>query len=113
MDTDVLQTIHGALFFDARGGSLLRLRNTGKLEVMVHPDWRGQGIGRALLEAGLAWAEGSPLHKVGLAVFATNERALHLYTELGFREEGRRPREYRMEDGTLRDDVLLYRMVGS
>jgi RimJ/RimL family protein N-acetyltransferase len=99
-------------FLTLRGGSLRRLRHTAKLELMVDPSWRGEGIGTAMLEAALRWAEDSPvLTKIGLAVFATNERALALYDKLGFREEGRRPGEYRLEDGSTRDDVLLYRFV--
>ncbi len=60
----------------------------------------------------IEWAEANPIiEKLGLSVFADNERALHIYRTMGFDEEGRRLGEYRMEDGTLRDDVLLYRMV--
>jgi RimJ/RimL family protein N-acetyltransferase len=99
-------------FLTLRGGTLSRLRHAAKLEVMVAPQWRGHGVGKALLGAGIAWAEASSvLTKVGLAVFATNERALALYRRFGFSEEGRRPREYRLEDGSFRDDVLLYRFV--
>ncbi|MEZ4323340.1 MAG: GNAT family N-acetyltransferase [Myxococcota bacterium] len=89
-----------------------RMQHVAKLEIMVEERTRGAGVGRALLEAAVAWAEDSPLTKIGLAVFADNARALALYASLGFVEEGRRPREYRMEDGTYRDDVLLYRFVG-
>lgn len=96
------------------GGALTRMRHTGKLEIFVHPAHRGRGIGRALMTAGIAWAEGNPaLEKLGLSVFATNERAIALYRSLGFEEEGRRPREYRMEDGSFRDDVLMYRFLGA
>lgn len=94
------------------GGMLARMRHTGKLEIMVQPSLRGRGVGRALMEAGLRWAcDNEALIKVGLSVFATNTRALALYRGFGFEEEGRRPREYRLEDGTYRDDVLLYRFV--
>ncbi|MCB9673600.1 MAG: GNAT family N-acetyltransferase [Alphaproteobacteria bacterium] len=89
-----------------------RTQHVVKLEIMVEEASRGQGIGKALLEAALDWAEAAPVAKIGLNVFADNARALALYRSLGFAEEGRRSREYRMEDGTWRDDVLLYRFVG-
>jgi ribosomal protein S18 acetylase RimI-like enzyme len=88
-----------------------RTQHVAKLEVMVEKRSRGMGLGRDLLESALTWAEEAPIEKIGLAVFADNERALGLYRSLGFEEEGRRKREYRMEDGTYRDDVLLYRFV--
>lgn len=96
------------------GGNLARMRHVGKLEIMVDAAHRGQGVGRALLEAAVAWAEDNAvLEKIGLSVFATNERAIALYHSLGFVEEGRRPREYKLADGTYRSDVLLYRYVSS
>lgn len=92
------------------GGVLARMRHTAKLEVMVAEAQRGQGLGRALLAAACEWLDGhAEVEKLGLSVFADNERALALYRRLGFVEEGRRPREYRFEDGTYRGDVLMYR----
>lgn len=95
-----------------RGGHLSKMRHTGKLDMFVAPDARGRGVGRSLLEAAIRWAEGHPeMEKLGLSVFVDNARALALYRAFGFREEGRRPREYRMEDGRYIDDVLMYRFT--
>lgn len=95
------------------GGVLARTRHTARLEILVSPAHRGRGIGRALMQAAIEWAEANPvLEKIGLSVFATNERAIALYRSMGFVEEGRRPREYRLEDGSWRDDLLFYRFVG-
>src|SRR5215467_12179435 len=70
-----------------------RLAHTAELGISVAAGWRGQGIGRLLIEAALAWARAHPqLEKVWLTVIATNARAMHLYTALGFREEGRAQR---------------------
>lgn len=99
-------------FLTIRGGPLNRMRHTGKLEIMVAKDARGQGVGRNLIEAALRWAIAhEDVRKLGLAVFADNQRALDLYRSYGFREEGRRPQEYRLEDGRYVDDVLLYRFT--
>lgn len=99
-------------FLTVRGGQLNRMRHTGKLEIMVADEARGQGIGRALVEAALRWATAhEDVRKLGLAVFADNERAIDLYRSFGFREEGRRSQEYRMEDGRYVDDVLMYRFT--
>jgi ribosomal protein S18 acetylase RimI-like enzyme len=99
-------------FLTIQGGRLQRMKHVGKLEVMVSPAARGAGVGKALMIACLDWAENNDmLEKVGLAVFETNSRAIALYHSFGFEEEGRRPREYRMEDGEYRDDLLMYRFV--
>lgn len=102
---------HGDLvgFLTLSGGVLRRMRHTSKLEIMVDKQARGRGVGRALMRAAIAWARKSPLvQKIGLNVFADNERAVALYESLGFQREGHRQREYKMPDGTFRDDLLLY-----
>ena len=88
-----------------------RTQHVVKLEIMVEQRSRGQGLGKALLDAAIRWAQEAPVDKIGLAVFADNDRAIALYKAAGFEEEGRRLREYRMEDGTWHGDVLLYRFV--
>lgn len=100
-------------FLTVRGGVLNRMRHTGKLEIMVGTEHRGKGVGRALMEAAIIWAEdNAEIEKLGLSVFVDNVRAIDLYRAFGFREEGRRPREYRLEDGRYVDDVLMYRFTG-
>ena len=106
--------VHGDLlgFLTVQGGALRRMRHAGKLEIMVARAARGKGVGRALMEACVDWAEKNALlRKLGLNVFADNERAIALYQAFGFEIEGRREREYRMDDGSYRDDVLMYRFV--
>ncbi|MEL6342595.1 MAG: N-acetyltransferase [Myxococcota bacterium] len=93
-----------------RGGTLHRMRHVSKLEIFVDRNVRGQGVGRALMMAGLQWATDSPLvRKVGLTVFTDNTRAIGLYRSLGFEVEGERIGEYCEEDGTLRSDLMMYR----
>ena len=105
-----LPGVRAAGLLTAHVGAFERMRHAAKLEVMVDPAHRGQGVGRALLEACCAWADAEPsVEKLSLSVFADNAPALALYRSLGFLEEGRRPREYRLADGSYRDDVLMYR----
>lgn len=99
-------------FVSVLGGGLARMRHAAKIEIMVSPEHRGVGVGRALMAAAIAWGEeNSDIEKLGLSVFATNKRAIALYEAVGFEVEGRRRREYRMEDGSYRDDLLMYRFV--
>ncbi len=78
----------------------------------VRHDWRDRGIGTALLQALMTWAEEHPLiEKVELSVFADNERAIHLYQKLGFLEEARRLRAFKLGPGQYVDEILLYRFA--
>lgn len=104
----------GALvgFVLLRAPAWRRTRHAVKLEIAVAESTRGRGIGRALMDDALAWAIASPVvEKVGLVVFSDNDRAIALYRACGFVEEGRREREYKLEDGSYRGDLLLYRFV--
>ncbi len=95
-----------------RGGVLQRMQHVGKLEIFVSADCRGVGVGGALMEAALTWAEEHPtLRKLGLSVFEDNTRAVAVYRAAGFAVEGRRVGEYMELDGSLRNDLLMYRRV--
>ena len=64
--------------------------NRGRLigNVVVHPDYRHHGIGRALMERAIAAAKGDYSTWVGLEVRADNEIACRLYQHLGFHVVG-------------------------
>lgn len=62
--------------------------------VAVFPDFRGRGLGRALVNHGIAWARQEGLSSIRLFVNPDNAHASALYKELGFRtltEERRLP----------------------
>ena len=56
--------------------------------VVVHPEYQGQGIGRALMEKAIARAREHDANWVGLEVRADNAVAHTLYEHLGFRVVG-------------------------
>jgi len=58
------------------------------LNVAVHPEHRGRGLGRTLLEAILAESRAAGSRAVFLEVRAGNVVARRLYRHLGFRELG-------------------------
>ncbi|HEX8927664.1 MAG TPA: GNAT family N-acetyltransferase, partial [Actinomycetota bacterium] len=75
--------------------------------MLVAPGWRGQGLGTALLRAGIAWARGVGAHKVALQVWPHNQAAIALYEKLGFQREGLLRRHYRRRNGELWDAVVM------
>jgi len=50
----------------------------------VHPDFRRQGIGRALVEAALGALRAEGISKVALVVFETNENGNKFWESMGF-----------------------------
>lgn len=104
------EKIIGALHFANRD----RERNfhTGSFGMSVHKDWRRQGIGKALVQALLDWANRSTvIEKVCLEVFSTNTQAISLYQSLGFIEEGICPKAYKLGKSKYVDGVLMYKFT--
>jgi ribosomal-protein-alanine N-acetyltransferase len=74
--------------------------------VAVHPDWRGRGFGRALLEYVLDLWEKLGAGRATLEVRRSNEVAINLYEKLGFTVAGTR-RDYYTEP--VEDALILWR----
>jgi ribosomal protein S18 acetylase RimI-like enzyme len=79
----------------------------GEIGMAVAQEWRGRGVGSALMAAAIEWARERGLHKLSLSVFAHNEAAIALYRKFGFVEEGRRSKQYRRQSGELWDTVEM------
>lgn len=82
------------------GALLMFPTNTGEIflhKIMVHPDYRGQGIGSALMKQALRDADKAIL----LTVNPENSPAVRLYESFGFQVRNRvdgyyRPHEHRL-----------------
>ena len=78
----------------------------GELGMAVAREWRGRGVGSALLAAAIEWARERDLHKLSLSVFPHNAAAIALYRKFGFVEEGRRLKHYRRASGDRKSTRL-------
>lgn len=87
-------------------------RHTGLLGMGLLPPWRGRGLGRRLLDEGLARAWASGLERVELEVYAGNAPAVQLYERAGFVREGRKRRARKL-DGVYEDILLMARFAGT
>ena len=79
----------------------------GEFGMLVDREWRGRGVGSALIQATIDWAREQGLHKLSLEVFVHNTAAIALYRKCGFVEEGRRVRHYRRANGELWDSLIM------
>lgn len=81
------------------------MAHVGLLGMGVHVDYRGQGLGRQLLERCLEHATRLGLERVGLEVFASNGPAVALYESMGFRHEG--VRRHALKRAGLVEDLVV------
>ncbi len=91
-------------------GQAVRRRHAASLGIAVLPQAQGQGVGRALMQALLDYADqwGQVL-RVELVVYADNERAIRLYQRLGFEAEGTM-RAYALRAGQYVDVLAMARL---
>ena len=80
----------------------------GEVSVYVGADYRGAGVGRALLTALIAASERDGVWTLQAGIFPENVASVRLHKSCGFREVGRRERIGRRA-GVWRDTLLLER----
>jgi ribosomal protein S18 acetylase RimI-like enzyme len=64
------------------------MRSVDLVSMWVHPDYRGQGVGRRLVDQLVMWAREGGAERVVLWVTTGNDPAILLYRRCGFRETG-------------------------
>jgi len=109
--------LRSALFLAESDGKLVGTMNFSRFDrpekdhtvgvgLYVGKENRGQGVGRKLMEAGIAWANGMPdVDRIELLVMANNTPAVRLYESLGFLCEGVKRCSVKKEFGYL--DVFM------
>jgi RimJ/RimL family protein N-acetyltransferase len=85
-------------------------RHVAALGMMVARDWRGRGVGSALLAEGFRWASWAGVEKVTLTVYPDNEPAIRLYRKFGFVEEGRLSGQSKKSYG-YEDEIFMARWL--
>jgi len=84
-----------------------------EVSIYIGPQYRGQGIGDALLAALIAASEKIGIWTLQAGIFPENQGSIHLHKKHGFRELGRREKVGKMTFGELagiwRDVVLMER----
>ncbi len=75
------------------------------LNLCIHPDMQGQGLGRRLMEHMLMLAHQQQVDTVFLELRASNRAASTLYDAMGFNEMGVRQNYYPAKKG--REDAIL------
>jgi GNAT superfamily N-acetyltransferase len=85
--------------------------HVGEVRLVVDPEFRGRGLGRALGRAALLQALELGLGKVFVEVVADQEPAVVMFSELGFEPEALLRSHVRDRTGALRDLMVLSHLV--
>ncbi len=100
------ETIVGLLTFKANDKR--RIAHHGAFGISVRSEYRGLGIGTELVRVLLEWAAAHPtIEKVCLGVFASNAHGRALYEKMGFKEECRREKEFKIGPGKYVDGIEM------
>ena len=81
-------------------------RHVASLGMTVTPEWRGQGVGSALMAEVIRWARSVGVEKLALSVYPDNQAARALYAKFGFQEEGRLTGHSKKSTG-YRDEIVM------
>jgi RimJ/RimL family protein N-acetyltransferase len=81
--------------------------HVGEIRLVVHPAYRGRGLGRELARKALLYAAEVGLAKLIVEIVADHEDHLAMFTAIGFRGEALLRDQIRDRDGQLRDLVML------
>lgn len=96
-EAEILAVVDGEIVGTAgieKHGKHEKLRHRCEFGVSVDKNYRGLGIGKALLYACIECAKLAGYSQMELQVVADNDRAVRLYQKAGFVEFGRNPRDF-------------------
>ncbi len=90
-------------------GTKRKIRHRCSMAIALYREFWNLGIGTAMIGYLTELAQKIGYRQMDLEVVAENTRAQALYTRCGFRETGRRHHALRFDDGSLHDEILMYR----
>lgn len=89
-----------------------KMRHRVLLGMSVLQKYRGRRVGTALMSEAIRWAESHPdLQLVTLQVYEANAAGMALYRRFGFKVAGTMPGGLIHDDGSVWDQVEMYREV--
>jgi RimJ/RimL family protein N-acetyltransferase len=103
---DASGTIIGYQSLDLYSSVLPSMAHVGQLGTFLLPEWRGQGVGRALFNATMPFAASVGYRKLVVQVRASNVSAQAFYQRLGFVECGRLRAQVTI-DGREDDEIMM------
>lgn len=96
-----------ASMLNFHGGKRPRTMHTGEFGITVRKDYWNLGIASEMIKYMIAWAKTSKaIRKINLRVRSDNEKAIKLYKNMGFCEEGIITRDF-LINGVFYDSISM------
>ena len=90
-------------------GNKRKILHRCSLAIALYQEYWNLGIGRAMIGYLTELAQQMGFTQMDLEVVAENTQAQALYRKCGFIETGRRANALKFDDGTMHDEILMYR----
>ena len=85
-------------------------KHVGVVGIIITKDFRELGIGTAVMRVLIEQVKKMGIKTLNLTVYATNERAIHVYEKVGFRRTGLIPRSF-LKRGKYVDEVMMTKLL--
>ena len=106
LESDLVGSLSLARYRDSE-----KTRHVRNLAMGVAREYRGMGVGTALMDYAVRWARRQrSVKKIVLSVFSTNTKAIALYRKFGFAYEGRRKKQFLIQ-GKYVDEIMMGRFM--
>ena len=90
-------------------GNKRKILHRCSLAIALYREYWSLGIGRAMIEYLIELAKEIGFSQMDLEVVAENTQAQALYRKCGFIETGRRHNALKFDDGSMHDEIMMYR----
>ena len=87
-----------------------KAETVGYLGTGLLPDYRGQGLGKRLIQEVVALSKAYGYHQIELDVRSSNQRAIHVYGQLGFSVFHVVKDGYTFKGNAVAEDVVQMRL---
>lgn len=88
-------------------GYRMKTKHRCAFGIGVMKEYCNSGLGTILLTELKDCAKKMGYEQIDLGVFSDNDRAVHLYTKMGFEESGRIKNAFKLKNGTYCDEILM------
>lgn len=97
-------------WIDYSKGAFSEIEHTAYIGMGVQKEKRGLGIGKILMDKCIEKAKENQIEKIELEVFSSNENAVRLYKNKGFKEQGRFIKKRKYEN-KYDDIICMYKFI--
>ena len=88
-----------------------KMRHRCNIGIALRKEYWNRGIGTQMFEEMERIARERGVRQMELEVLEGNERAIRLYEKMGFSVVGERPDAYMLQDGTLRKEYFMMKVL--